>query len=356
VASTLRLVLVLNEDPAGAHVDVHRALARLRSEGGLEEYEVIPYTAMQRAGASAEDISQATLHSTEGIGANAVVWSHTGALSIGSRALDWISERVDVMGYLEGDWYENPSKPAPRETLRLASRCDVAFVPGSGALSKRLRSAGCPAVVYFPLTTDERFMGGERAAEAEWDVVLVGNRVGGRNPIRRMPGAVWRARLVDAMSERFGSRFAVFGSGWGGRSARGSVPFAEQGGVYHRARVCVGVNNLHAAYYFSNRLPIAMSCGCDVVHNWEEGLDRVFPKRVSPRWFRTTQEAIAEVERALDVWDEGDNRRAEARAFADERLSMYRAVSYLCACLDAGRECPGSAEAVSNPWLGEGAL
>lgn len=340
----LDIVLALNESVPGAHVDVHRALERLRAAGAIGRSVVVPHVAVrgERGDAAAE---AAVVSAAEEIGADAVLWSHTGDWRVRIGTVDALRARNVAMGYLDGDWYDAWHKPFPVASRALACTCDVAFVPGAGWHSRKLSAGGCARVEYVPLTTDERFMGGEHSATPEFDVVLVGNRVRSRMPLKTMPGARWREEIVDALSRRYGSRFTVFGNGWSGPNAGGPIPFEQQRDVYSSASVVVGVNNLRASYYFSNRLPIAMSCGAKTVHNWEPGLDVVFPDEVRPRLFTTTAEALVAVDTAL----EADFDPVPAREFADERVSMDAAMTYMVAYLDAlsRRKTPQP-----NPWIG----
>ena len=191
--------------------------------------------------------------------------------------------------------------------------------------------------------------------ECEFDVVMIGNRPTSRVPFKTMPGLRRRTELVRMFEAKLGRRFAVFGLGWRGPCARGPVQFTQQGVVYSKARFGVGINNLHAAYYFSNRLPIAMSCGAVMLHNFEPGMGEVLGAGSPVRLFRTTTEAwriVAELLTADDADFQPEREAAREIAFA--RLTVTRAQAYMLDVLDSVRQSRAGCRpsAVLNPWLG----
>ena len=190
--------------------------------------------------------------------------------------------------------------------------------------------------------------------ECEFDVAMIGNCPTSRIPLKTMPGLRWRIELARMFEARLGRRFAIFGLGWRGLCAQGPVELARQGAAYSRARLGVGNNNLHAAYYFSNRLPIAMSCGAVMLHNFEPGMSEVLGAGSPVRLFRTTSEAwrIAEALLKADDADYQQEREA-AREIAFARLTMTRAQAYMLDVLGSLRAsragCLGPST-VLNPW------
>jgi hypothetical protein len=107
---------------------------------------------------------------------------------------------------------------------------------------------------------------------------------------------------VSALSERFGSRFALYGRGWEGCSSwRGPIRYSEQLEVIAQAAVVVGgYPHSHEPYYLSDRPFISMRSGRPVADLRVEGVDSLLqPGR---EWELATgpKEVVGIVERLLD--------------------------------------------------------
>ena len=352
---------MLNEGVSGSHDDVHRALDELVAAGRLAAYRVYAFPARLAQGVRPREIAAEIVAEATELLPTAVLWSHTGHLSINRECLDHLRNLPSrpAMGFWDGDMYQTPYKPFPRQALSLARVCDVVFLPGLNAFVRGLRRSGVSDIRYVPLTTDAGRFGGAlemRDRECDLDVVMIGNRPTSRIPFKTMPGLRWRIELVKMFEAKLGPRFAVFGHGWRGACAQGPIEFTQQGAAYSTARFGVGNNNLRAAYYFSDRLPIAMSCGAVMLHNFEPGLSEALGAGNPVRLFRTTAEAWRIVEALLQADDavyQGE--RQAAREIALARLTMTHAQGYMLDVLGSVRQSrAGSPEAaiVVNPWLG----
>lgn len=351
-----RLMLVLNEDPAGSHVDIHFALDEMTSSGLLADSCVVPFRALLRQGASMEALGEEIARIAERFCPTQVIFSHTAGVRIEGGILEAVRRSSNVapaLGYWEADWYARLSKPFPSEVGALCSECDVAFVCGEGYVSEALFQSGCPRIEYVPLVADERFAI-QPGTQGSWDfdLVMVGNLHSRRNPLRMMRGAAERKRLVDMFSERLGKRFAVFGAGWTGASAMGVIPFSEQAEVYRRSAAVLGNNDLHAGYYFSNRLPIAMMASRPVIHRFERGLDVVIPAGLSVEWFTSLGGAWDCFRRLADTsfHHPGLDR---ACSYASSNLCTRRALTFMSEVLgEARRSLAGEpvGHHVANPW------
>jgi hypothetical protein len=169
-----------------------------------------------------------------------------------------------------------------------------------------------------------------------------------------MPGARQRSRLVETFTREFGSRFAVFGAGWSGVSAQGTIPFVEQTRAYARGRVVLANVNLSGPYGFSNRLPIAMSSGVPVVHSMIEGADKVFGDEPPLRFFVDEVDALGQVRDLLSRPQlELDALGRSARLLALSRFTILDGLRYIVQVLDAVRQdsLGLSGDAPHNPWL-----
>ena len=188
-----------------------------------------------------------------------------------------------------GDPFSDNWQPPdfPRDFKGAARAADITFATqmGKGArkiLSWRKRGDGGIVVLSPNALCPVRFGAHEidpRTHKFDFDVVMVGSRNGGGwNLFNKF---VWKARerrrLVLALADHFGKRFAVFGRGWGGLpSAQGPVAFDEQQKAMMRGRHVVGGNPYTLAdYYSSNRLFFEIASGIPTVEFRVPRLDRI---------------------------------------------------------------------------------
>ena len=182
---------------------------------------------------------------------------------------------------------------------------------------------------------------------------MIGSRMSSKLPFKRMPGSSMRRQLAARFTSRFGSRFAVFGSGWTGPSAHGPVPYAGQAEVYGRSAAVLGCNNLYAKYSFSDRLPIALQSGRPLIHEFVEGAQEVFGVDSGVRWFRSIEEALHLTEEILNNPEQALVQAERARLLAEDRFTTYDALGYMIRALNSKRRsCGGAGEIVDNPWIG----
>ncbi len=357
----MKLLLVLNENPAGSHDDVHRALARLVEGGELQSFYVYPYLARLADGLGDNEMLAEIQKMAEEYRPTAILWSHTSTLHVSEDIVKGLrdSSSKPIMGYWDADIYQSPYKPLPKAVINLVKLCDVSFWPGYGEMIETLRALGCIDMRYVPLSTDELRFGAVRPKEAtfDFDVVMVANYVSSKIPWRTFPGSRWRKELAKYLFKKLGPRFAVFGYGWRGTYARGPIPFKEQNKIYHASRITLDVNNLHARYYFSNRLPIALSSGATVVSNHEEGIEEIFNQLQNPAFFRTTEQAWGIIERLLAKdQDELDDMALETREFALSRLTKTDIMKYIVSVLRSyklaqDKKNGAIIQVAVNPWI-----
>jgi hypothetical protein len=300
----MRVLVVLNESPLGSHPDVYEAFQELVAQELIEGFDVYPYLALRKQGMPDDRIVAEIMETMRQHAYELVVWMHTGLLSVTDADLDAIvaMPQRPTMVYWEGDSYHPFYKPIPRQMLSIMRRCSQVFMPCGGPIVRSLRRAGVQTVRYAPsCASGTRFPAvWDADREKAHDIVMIGNRVTRRLPLKRMPGARSRQQLVEALERRYGSRFAVYGRGWTGPSAMGQCEFDEQARVYSRAAVTIGVNNSTYPLVFSNRLPIAMACGIPVVYSSNARFAEVFPAAVRATFFASVAEALETIDGLLE--------------------------------------------------------
>lgn len=356
----MRLLLILNENPGGSHDDVHRAIELLKENGILENYLIYPFLAKLADGLSKKEVVKDIINTAKEFTPTTILWSHTGDLRL--REEDILTLRalpsMPSMGYWDGDVYQSPYKPLPREITFLASTCDVAFFPGYGEMIHLLKKNGVKDIRYVPLCTDEKRFGSLRKDDHPiiFDVVMIGNLITSKIPWRKWPGAKGRKELADFFYKKLGKRFAVFGSGWSGPYAMGPIAYKDQNRVNHSSRLALGVNNLHARYFFSDRLPIAMSSGIPLIHNYEYGFEDIFKTcGNNGLFFKSTHEAW-EIADKLLARDQGELNvmGLKGRNYALKYLTMYKIMEYMLNELRVYKFALDTKTRVSaggNPWI-----
>lgn len=357
---SMKLLVILNESPAGAHTDLHAALSRLKANGVLESYIVYPFLARLNEGETAHNVVSEIVNTAKELEPKAILWSHTGGLQIDPKSIEELKNICSrpVMGYWDGDMYQEPHRPIPKNQIKLIQNCHVSFWVGYSNSLEKLKKAGCRDLRYVPSTTDEQRFGKLRnnGTKIIYDVVLVGNHIMSKLPWRQWPGARWRNEIVTLLSKKLGERFAVFGNGWKISNSKGPIPFNEQYKVYHQSRVVVAVNNINTDLFFSNRLPIVLSSGVPLVHNYENGLDEIFQGLSNPIFFKTTEEVWNKIQILLEKeQSELDDIAAPAYHFAMEKLTMKNVLSYIIQVLNDYMNIAvsnhDSHNLTINPWI-----
>jgi hypothetical protein len=337
----LRALIVLNENPLGSHSDVHEAFEQLVAESVIECCDIYPFLFHQELGVSHAEISRQILQLAAHGGHELIIWSHTGQLRVDLAVLEKLRRlpAKPTMVYWEGDAYHQLFKPLPVEALRIASGCDVTFLCSGGYTADKVIRAGCPSVFYAPNSASPtRFPRvWTPTGRCNHDVVMIGNRVRGKVPFRAMPGARKRARLVRALEKRYGHRFAVYGHGWTGRCAQGPCEFDDQSRIYAQSRVAVGVDNLQAPLFFSNRLPIALACGIPVVNGYVVGHEMVFHDTLGDIFALGQGDFLRIIDNLL-CRDPGEMEQTSLRnrIFFEENLTKSRVVRHIIeTCIQA---------------------
>jgi len=194
----------------------------------------------------------------------------------------------------------------PQSFVQAARMSDIVFLTGFGYLAKQLARSGVLNMLLMPIGyCDVRFgktKPMQPAAQRE-GIVFVGNRRLGRNPTHELFwNGLKRIRLVELLDRRYGKHFHLYGNGWEGmRSARGALPFDQQGVTYAAAEMVFGgFPGVTYEYYTSNRHFIAMSEGAVMVDFWVKGVERLLKPDTHWQLFRTEKELIGKIDSILD--------------------------------------------------------
>lgn len=242
------------------------------------------------------------------------------------------------LSYYEGDPYGRWVHRLPSEAKALASEADATFTVGDGEFRRNFETRGISNVIWSPSRFDPTTFGNnEIPVYKSLDIIMIANRHHPRIRARALPGAQERVRLVNYMQDRFGQRFAIFGSGWDGPSARGALPFLFQGEAIASASITVNWDHFPAeTKYFSNRLPISLAAGSIHVTGDHPGYDEVFASAGDFIRFGSSPEAIGDICESILTTVTMEERHALALAGRDWVHRHLRADEQVADLIRAG--------------------
>jgi spore maturation protein CgeB len=347
----MNLLLIINENPAGAHDDVHRAIENCCETKIITNSFIYPFLARILEGMREKQVLNEIINISKNFQPDLILWMHTDKFKITSEAIKELKglESKPVMGYWDGDLYQSPYRPVPNELLNLCSACDVVFAQGFGEMTEKMKSKGCRDIRFVPAFGDEKRFFPVPNENKEYDVVMIGNNITSRNPFRiTMDGTKLRKQIVNEFCKNYKNKFAVFGNNWKGNCARGPINNLEQHRVYSKSKVTISINNSSGKYYFSDRLPIAMLSGIPIIQNFEEGFDKLFKKCNSIIFFKRLEEGIEKAsELLLKPQEELNEIGNNLNIYAKKYFTANFIFDYIIKVLISKK----TNSLITNPWL-----
>ncbi|MDT9691289.1 glycosyltransferase [Streptomyces sp. P9(2023)] len=308
-----------------------RAFGRLASEGLLRHTVVSPLTLL--AGGRETALDQ--LHTeVRGLRPAAVLVQSPGAFPWTDgdvRALLGLLGDPPVV-FWEGDAWGGRKQLTPGSVAWLGAAArvhSVALGPQAALLRRHSRAPVRYVPHVLPLSFDDTPV--PPLDQASDDVVAVGNCYVRFGCWGGLEGSLDRVRMVRGLRRLPGCRFAVYGSRWRGRGARGPAPFPRQVEVLRQGRITAGWDHF-TGYpgYFSDRLPIALSAGRPHVTSRQPGLEWLPGPETGLHLAGTPAEAVSLVRRLLAV-DDDELHAAGLRghAWVRERLTDREALLHM---------------------------
>jgi len=201
------------------------------------------------------------------------------------KALKSASNHPIVVGSL-GDPFNTGllkilGRPMPRQLLQLAAVADAMFTTAMGRTAQELVRHGARNVVFLPHAFNIEHFPLTRPDEVvvkKYDVVMVGSCVGVfvKRILSGLTRGLLRQLTVWVMTRSFGDRFAVYGVGWRGMSAKGAVPYKEQLAVIKEGRVSIDVPaQISDRYYGSDRPFFIAGAGVPLVMKHVAGFEKI---------------------------------------------------------------------------------
>ncbi len=242
---------------------------------------------------------------------NLIVFFHTGSFPFNYEFISQLKnlKSTPVLVYDEGDMYGTWAKPISRQMKIILRNVDIVSIRGLGRFYNQIRRLN-KNIIYTPNHNDlARFDNqSHNDAKRNFDLVLMANAVRPKffSFIRRMPGAKEREKFIKILGKFFPKKLKIYGNGWDGFIGKqGPIDFYQQNEIFKRNWITVSFEHYpKIPFFFSNRIPIALSNGSLVVCNHHEGYEKLFPNNDFIYFFKDNSEAIDIINFLLSLKEE----------------------------------------------------
>lgn len=277
------------------------AFAEMAADGSIGELKVYSFLGEYYAGGrKAEQSRSQLLEQVRAFQPDILYWAHPQDYPITDELLNAIRScgSDPLLVYHEADPYDRYYKTLRDPQRRLYRASDVFFTVGLGEGRRLFEDLGPHRHIYHSPTYTEK----ERFAQppagqigSRHDAVMIGN-IAKRLRVFKHPGSAERVQLAKGLTRLFGDRFASFGKGWpAGTNNCGPLRHVQQRELLQSSRMSLIWEHFpNYTFYYSDRLPIALSAGVPFITSTRPGYDTLFPN--VPGFFH-----VATVEDALDV-------------------------------------------------------
>lgn len=235
-----------------------------------------------------------------------------------------------TVAYHEGDPFDRRVKRIDETTILALNYADIVLACGLGSLAEIIAEHSSCRIGYLPhCFVKSRFAQHDPAiARKKHDIVMIANRgIRRRLKFLYVPGGRRRAAFASGLSDRFGTRFGLYGAGWSHlTAARGSLPFFQQEEAIQSGRISANWDHFDTIdYYYSDRLPISLAAGVPHVTTHHGGYDHVFADCPGLYSCRSVGEAIETCRWLLSRSDDdllAEGLAAKAWAFANMEANI----------------------------------
>jgi hypothetical protein len=262
--SKIRLLYVPNEENDFRQVGFRRPLSNLSTSGLIGEVSVFSLQLRIRQGGNAEQHRQDLVQRVADFQPNLILMQHLGATGLRDRHFEAMQRQGKFkLIYHEADPYSRFLHPLPFAARAAGRHADVVFTVGNGWFANNFVRTGATDVRWAASAFEPDrylFKTVDDMPVRDHDIVMIANR--NKPRMRGLPNWKDRIRYVDYMENRFHDRFAIYGHGWSGPSARGPVDFSRQDEAIRSGWVSANWDHFASEpSYFSNRLPVSLSAG-----------------------------------------------------------------------------------------------
>lgn len=276
----MKILYVPNEWGPGRQSGMRRALATLVDSGLIEDVKVYSLLWRIREGAG-RSAAMGLLQLVREFSPDLILMQHLGSTGLDEEYFRTLRSASKFrLVYHEADPYNRWKHRLPSEAKAAGRNADVVFTVGRGAFRSNFLRSGSKDVRWCSSVFDPgRFGSSDIPTDANrpFDVVMIANRSQARTSVTGHPNAKAREVLVRLLERRFGSRFAIYGNGWTGPSARGPVTYSEQDAAIHSGWVTANWDHYaNEAAYFSDRLPTTLATGSVHITTMHPGFETIF--------------------------------------------------------------------------------
>lgn len=322
-------VLLLLNGPEGFQTGIEDGFKLLQSNGEIKDINWFYYESYKNR-FSAENCISRILELCIEFQPNLIVFFHIGRFPITKKIVDILKNIASrpIIVYDEGDMYGGFSKPITSSMKILMKECDLVSIRGLGNWYRKVKSLN-NNIIYTPhCNSIYRFMKDITINQnRDNNIVFIGNSVKSRvGNIRRLSGAKGRESLVKYIDNNFNDCFLLYGKGWEDVTAnKGSLEFIKQAEVCNKSWIHLSYEHYpEIPYYFSDRLPIALSAGQIYICHYHEGYDNIFKNCDFIYFFRTNEEAVDIINYVKSLsTKELMSKSKNAKLFSDTHLSPY---------------------------------
>lgn len=196
--------------------------------------------------------------------------------------LEEISSKV-LLVYDEGDMYGGLAKPITNQMKKIARISTVVSLRGYGKFKFQM-ARHAKSIIYTPHSNDIASLMKVKVdlTLKKKKIVKTGNLIkkNWRKLNIRLEGAAEREYYLTKLCELYPDKVDIYGANWQDVACnRGTIDFQKQYLPYLKAWFAFAYEHYPKEYgYFSNRLPIALSCGCIYISHYNESYLDIFPE------------------------------------------------------------------------------
>lgn len=255
-----------------------------------------------------------------------IIFFHIGRLSINKKFIIELKniESKPLIVYDEGDMYGGFSKPITKSMKLMFRFTDFVSIRGLGKWYMKVRKFN-QNVLYVPHSNSLLRFSEKLHLNKNKEIIFIGNKVSSRlGQLRRLSGAYEREKYIIEMAKHFPNQISIYGKGWDNLNGyKGKLDFLKQIDVCQNAYIHISYEHYpEIPYYFSDRLPIALSAGQIYVCHYHVGYEDMFKNCDFIYFFKTTNEAIDIINYLFSLSNDELNKKSKnAKEFSNRFLS-----------------------------------
>jgi hypothetical protein len=228
--------------------------------------------------------------------------------------------------YDEGDMYGGFSKPVSSSMKTLIKGVDIVSIRGLGGFYKSIFQMNKNIILTLNSNWLFRFTKNITIDPHKKNkIVFIGNKIKSRlGNFFRLSGSHEREKLVSYISKIFRDNFFIYGKGWQNNPCySGILKFDDQPQTCNESWIQLTYEHYpNIPYFFSDRIPIALSSGQIVVTNYKKGYMDIFKDTDFIYFYKNKNEAVYILLYLTSLSEEQLYKKSlHAKKWADKNLS-----------------------------------